>query len=169
MASLLGSKGIRLLRMVMIDDSKKIKRKPGQVIDWAGIPLGTDTDAAIGRTYGLKAQTVANARRMRGIPSFKDYTKATHKVDWDEEPRLGEMPDRMLQRILGIGSASTVSQARVRRGIPKFVRPDPDDLLMAIYEVKELMALASKKNAAVPCNMLESILQKNNLMTKEKK
>lgn len=152
-------------------NNKKIKRKSGHKIDWTGIPLGTDTDAAIARTYGLKSQTVANARRMKGIPSHTPYNKATHKIDWDNEPRLGKMPDRLLQRLLKISSCASVSGARQRRGIPKFVRPDPDNMLLMLGEIQQLVADA-KAGARLPVinyEVIEAILKKNNLLPKEKK
>jgi len=145
---------------------KKLKRKAGENIDWSDIPLGSATDAEIGRIYGIKSQTVASARRARGIQSTDRYAakKATHKYDWDNEPRLGAMPDRLLQRILGMASASSVSTARSRRGIPKFIRPDPDDLLLLLIDLHGLSQNPKYvQDQSVPLDHLEYLLKKHKL------
>ncbi len=128
-----------------------------------------NTDAAIGIIYGLKSQTVANARRARGIPPHTAYNKSTRKIDWDNESRLGKMPDRMLQRLLKIGSSASVSAARQRRGIPKFVRPNADDMLLAIRSVQQVVENAKGGNPMIDYELLEAILMANNLLPKEKK
>jgi len=169
--TILGQSWVRILGVVLEMGDKKIKRKSGHNIDWTDIPLGTDTDAAIAQTYGLKPQTVANARRMRSIPSYKPYSKAIQKVDWDDEPRLGKMPDRMLQRLLGAASSASVTAARQRRGIPKFVRPSADDMLLVVREVQQLVegAKAGTRPPMVAYELLEAILMQNNLLPKGKK
>lgn len=147
--------------------SKKLKRKPGSPIDWSQIPeLGKLPDAQVAAIYGLKVQTVANGRRLQGIPSTDRFAhkKASHKIDWDNEKRLGQVPDRVLQRLLKIGSASSVSQARTRRGIPRFEAPDLDDLLMAVYELRGMVAEAhEKEQIAIPLEDLDKLLKRNRL------
>lgn len=155
--------------MVLEMGDKKIKHKPGDPIDWTGIPLGKDTDAAVARTYGLKPQTVANARRTRGIASYTAYNKSTRKIDWDNEPRLGKMPDRLLQRILNVRSSASVTAARQRRGIPKFVRPNADDMLLAIRAVQQVVEDAKSGHPMIDYELLEAILSGNNLLPKGKK
>ena len=119
---------------------KKIKRKPNERIDWEGIPLGEFSDGEIARRYGLKAQTVSNARRRMGIPSHRKYAiKADKIIDWDLEPRLGKMPDRVLQRVLGVRSITAIVNARNRRGIPPFDGPNKDDMYLALYEIKDVV------------------------------
>lgn len=105
------------------------RHKPGEWIDWSEIPLGTTSDAEIGRQYGLKPHTVAGARRRLGIPSSSGNTNRfrPHKTDWDAEP-LGEVPDSIIQERLGLKSVATVSSARQRRGIAKYDRLNVHDL-----------------------------------------
>jgi len=151
-------------------EDKKIKRKPGAMIDWTGIPLGTDTDAAIGRIYGLKAQTVANARRMRDIPSYTPYSKSQQKIDWENEPRLGKLPDRLLQRLLKVASSASVSAARQRRGVPKFVRPNADDMLLVVTAVQRLVEEidGGTRLPMIDYEILKVVLKQNNLLPKGK-
>lgn len=149
---------------------KKIKRKPGANIDWTDIePLfGKLSDAEIGRMHGIKPHTVSSARRAREIPSVDRFSmkKVTHKIDWDNEPRLGKMPDRLLQRYLGVASCSSVTTARRRRGIPKYQRPDRDALLLAFWDIKSLV---EDRQDSIDREVLEAIFKRHKLFQKEKK
>jgi len=81
------------------------------------------------------------------------------------------MPDRMLQRLLGAASSASVTAARQRRGIPKFVRPSADDMLLVVREVQQLVegAKAGTRPPMVAYELLEAILMQNNLLPKGKK
>lgn len=116
------------------------RRKPGEWIDWSEIPLGTLSDAEIGRQYGLKAATVAGARRRLGIPSASGDTSkfAQKKIDWDAQP-LGEVPDSIIQEKLGLKSVATVGSARQRRGIPKYKALDAHSLRRFYFDLVHAM------------------------------
>lgn len=106
--------------------------------DWDSLPLGEKSDADIAREYGIKAGSVGGARRRRGIPSFVEEgqdrpARATKRVDWDVQP-LGKMPDRLLQRRLGLKSVSSVIRARKYRGIPKYQPPKHKELVERYFE-----------------------------------
>ena len=135
-------------------------------IDWSQIPFGTKSDADLGREFGIKASSISNARRRRGIPAFvpegrEPPARAKRGIDWDPQP-LGQMPDRGLQRRLGLASVSSVSRARKYRGIPKYKMPtytklqsmyeelvDKWDSLEAVEaRYKELSAQASEQEVA---------------------
>jgi hypothetical protein len=95
--------------------------------DWASLPLGQKSDADIAAEHGLKASSVGSARRRRGIRAYVEPGKelparAKRGIDWDDQP-LGQMPDRLLQRKLGLKSSSSVTRARLYRGIKKFEYP----------------------------------------------
>lgn len=101
--------------------------------DWDKIPFGTKSDADLGREFGLKASSIGNARNRRGIPSFVEPghrrpERAKRGIDWDLQP-LGTVPDKVLQKRLGLKSVSSVTRARVYRGILKFVPPTHHKLI----------------------------------------
>jgi len=95
--------------------------------DWTGVAFGTKSDVDIAYELGVKPSSVGNARRRRNIPAFVEEgreppARAKRGIDWDDQP-LGQVADRVLQRRLGLKSASSVSRARVFRGIPKYKPP----------------------------------------------
>jgi len=116
------------------------KHRPGDWIDWSEIPLGTDSDAEIARQYGLKAHTVAGARRRAGIESVSGDTRRfrPHRIDWDAQP-LGEVPDSIIQERLKLKSVATVSSARQRRGIQKYDKLEVHSLRRFYFALVEAM------------------------------
>ncbi len=109
--------------------------------DWTGAAFGTKSDVDIAHELGVKPTSVGSARRRRGIPAFVEdgQTPRTRRklgIDWDDQP-LGQMPDRVLQRKLGLKSVSSVSRARKYRGIPKFKPPTYTVLTNMYEELKE--------------------------------
>lgn len=93
-------------------------------VDWASLPLGKETDAAIAKRVGCYESSVARARRRMGIAPFRGVRKGK-PVDWDAQP-LGSVSDSMLARKLGV-SQDRVRRAREARGIdkkPRWVRTD---------------------------------------------
>lgn len=98
-------------------------------IDWSAQPLGRITDAALAAQLGITTARVAHARRRLGIPGFRVVRDAERlagpgrgEIDWDSQP-LGQMPDLDLARLLGTHRAR-VRLARVKRGIPLFIRSE---------------------------------------------
>jgi len=120
-----------------------------EFFNWEHIEFGTMSDADLAIKHGVKASSLGNARRRRGIPSFVEDggtppKRAKRGIDWDDEPLLGKVPDRVLQRKLGLASASSVSRARKFRGIPKF-KPPSHAALTKMYE--EMLAQWDDFNA----------------------
>ena len=83
-------------------------------VRWDEVPLGVVADPVYARVFGVTREAVGAARRCRHTPAAD-----RHEHDWDNEPRLGEMPDTELARQLRC-SVSNVQQARARRDIHKF-------------------------------------------------
>lgn len=100
-------------------------------IDWDNEPrLGKMPDLALAKLRGVAATTVYEVRQRRKIPPFDPRTTERApgprppkgrggwpaKVDWDNEPRLGQMPDGALGKLLGV-TGTRVSQVRRARKI----------------------------------------------------
>ena len=110
--------------------------------DWGKLPLGLKSDADIAREFGLKASSISNARNRRGIPSFVEPgqnrpARAKQGIDWDLEPLLGLVPDKVLQKKYGLKSVGSVTRARNFRGIPKLVPPTHTKLIKLHEELTE--------------------------------
>lgn len=85
-------------------------------VDWDKQNLGDEPDGCIARRLGVTNNSVALARKMRGIPAFNQQ----RTFDWDSQP-LGKYPDMVIAKNLGC-SPSTVAAARYSRRIPAFDR-----------------------------------------------
>lgn len=98
-------------------------------IDWTTQPLGRVTDTALAVQLGVTTARVTHARRRLGIPGLRVVRDADRlsgpgrgEIDWDAQP-LGELPDLELAERLGTHRAR-VRLARIRRGIPLYVKQD---------------------------------------------
>ena len=105
--------------------------------DWASLPLGQMYDADIARKHGLKPCSVSRARQRLGIAPYTPEgqtapNRSAKKIDWDNEPLLGKVPDSALAKILGLSSSSSVTGARRRRGIKPY-KPPTYHALQKIY------------------------------------
>lgn len=123
------------------NSNKKVLTKE----EWLALPLGKMPDAEIARNLGCPAATVNGARRRLGIPSYtapgrSRPKRSTVSIDWDNEPRLGQMSDRQLARLLGLRTGSAVARQRMLRGIP------PYKLRTATELDRELRLLQTKWN-----------------------
>lgn len=106
-------------------------------IDWDTEPrLGKVPDGTLARLLGVSVATIRSARIARGIPIYyagmelgqpstpavtsvkrsPGRPKGRQSVDWDAEPRLGQMSDLALSKELRVNRKS-VQRARVKRGI----------------------------------------------------
>lgn len=105
-------------------------------MDWDLVTdLGQLPDKVIAEREGVRNTTVAAARMMRDIPSFRkplkkrirlyipfgSNTKGVNlNIDWDLEP-LGQVSDQALAALKKV-AISTVREARTRRGIPSYAK-----------------------------------------------
>jgi hypothetical protein len=95
------------------------------VPDWDQEPLlGKVPDTVLARVHGVSDVAVGRARKRRGIPTFRsagyrDKTAPGQRagIKWDTQP-LGEIPDHVLAKRLGVDQKS-VESARQVRGIPR--------------------------------------------------
>ncbi len=87
--------------------------------DWDNIPLGTTTDSALSKKFGIHHATIRNARLKRGIPTYKKSKLEHEHFDWTGAA-FGTKSDIDIAYELGV-KPSSVGGARRRRGIPAFV------------------------------------------------
>ncbi len=87
--------------------------------DWAEQPLGKITDSELARRLGIVRSTVQRAREKRGIPPLvprPEGPSSSYDIDWDKITTLGNHPDAVIARRLGVSKAA-VGRARRARGI----------------------------------------------------
>lgn len=89
-------------------------------INWDEQPLGKIPDTWIARKLGVSEVAVGKQRRKRGIKPYSKHNKESQRepgqragINWDEQP-LGEVPDYILARKLGV-DPSSVRCARIVR------------------------------------------------------
>ncbi len=81
----------------------------------------------------LAARLAEDEEGPMGVPTGKSYPQLG--IDWDNEPRLGKMPDARLAELRGC-SATVVASARKRRKIPAYVPTAEEKRQMAEQAAK---------------------------------
>lgn len=95
------------------------KPKPEKRVNFDWTPylhlMGVISDQRIAEMSGQTKENVSHARRRYGYPAIAGALGGTNKgIDWDNETRLGVLPDAILARLLGV-CPKTVRQAKSAR------------------------------------------------------
>lgn len=138
----------------------------GSQMDWDQEPdLGRVPDTVLARRHGVSSVAVGRARKRRGIPVFSNGSGrpqgARAGIKWDQQP-LGEVPDHVLAKTLGV-DPTTVASARRVRGIPCLVEkrgidwdqePDlgqvPDVELAKRHDVHRRTVASAREHRGIP-------------------
>lgn len=120
-------------------------------IDWDALPLGQESDRAIGKRLGISYATVGIKRRERGIASFRSRT--TNNIDWEQVEDLGTSPASVIAERLGV-DASAVYHHRKRLGVCNPAVNKEERYRRSAQTIRETYTKQNESSAAAITNRL---------------